>query len=544
VDLDYSLVTFNKAVADEILKHGGVIAKPGMCPRDLLSAERAQLWLPPLFQRALEQGPFRAEYTLQDGRVMELAFNAIQAGETIIGVSVFAKDTTERRRAEELLKASEKRFRTLLDVAPVAIGISRNGLILNVNFKYAEMFGLMSRDEAIGRVVLMQWAPESRASIEQLLRRQVDESHGIAFDGVAERPDGSHFPMHGETTAVTLPDRPAHFVFLSDVSKSKAAEEALRESEARFRNYFELPLVGFSIVQPRTPGIIAIERLREMLGYTSEELKGLSWQQITHPDDLESNSANFNRLVSGEIRRYSMEKRYIRKDGSILWADHPWMRAQAGRYGRSCLRVLAGHGQTQNGRKALQTKIRELQLLSEMNGALVTAENEPALLKEYCRIMVETGGYRLAWVGFAENVSGKPVIPVAHFGHEEGYLKIADISWEDGERGHGVTGTAIRTKTIQLAEDFATCEALAPWRDEALKRGYRSAIALPFRHSDGSMASLTACGAKPGAWPESERKLLEEIARDLGYGITPCEPVPPGIAIRKICAPVSNRPSR
>ncbi len=74
--------------------------------------------------------------------------------------------------------------------------------------------------------------------------------------------------------------------------------------------------------------------------------------------------------------------------------------------------------------------------------------------------------------------------------------------------------------TIQLAEDFATSEGLAPWHDEASKRGYRSAIALPFRHSDSSVACLTAYGAEPGAWSDSERKLLDGIARDLGYGIT------------------------
>ncbi len=690
VDLDFRLVTFNKALANEILKHCGVVAKPGMSPCDLLPPELARLW-PPFFQRALEHGPFRAEYVFQDGRVMELAFSPIQAGETIIGISVFARDTTERKLAEEFLKTSEKRFRTLLDGAPMAIGFSRNGLILYVNIKYVEMFGLKSREEAIGRPVLSQWASESRASIEQLLRRPAEASRGIAFDGVAERPDGSRFPMHGEATAIVLPDGPAHFVFLSDVTQSKATEEALRESEARFRNYFDLPLVGFSIVHPEAPGIIANDRLCEMLGYTSEELGQLSWQQITHPDDLESNQVNFNRLVSGEIQRHCIEKRYIRKDGSTLWAEitlgcvrksdgtvehvcgylqdigkrkaaQEALRASEARlrsyfelplvgmaitsleqdfiavndrlcdilgYSRAELlenttaqvtypddldadrdeftRLVAGEIDTyslekrfvrKDGRiiwtaisvgcarnsdqsvdyvckiiediserkaaqetiqraeqkfreifedapegifqtspegkslalnpagakmlgyasseeavsainnsahdawldpsdraryaalleereevrdfpcrfkrkdgswfwasvaarrirgadgqtvyyqgfmqdiserkrleSALQTKIRELQLFSEMNVALVTAENEPDLLTEYCRIMVETGGYRMAWVGFAESSPGKPVIPVAHFGHEEGYLKIADISWEEGERG-------------------------------------------------------------------------------------------------------------
>ena len=100
----------------------------------------------------------------------------------------------------------------------------------------------------------------------------------------------------------------------------------------------------------------------------------------------------------------------------------------------------------------LGAKVRELQVLSEMNNALLHAKTEEELLTEYCRIVVEVGGYRMAWVGFAEEGPEKRIIPVAHYGHEDGYLKIVNVTWADTERGQGPTGRCIRTGEIAVVE--------------------------------------------------------------------------------------------
>lgn len=164
VDLDYRLVTFNRSFAQYVEKSwGGVVAKAGMDAFELLPRSQAELW-PPFFSRALREGPYRLEYVLKDGRWLELSFNPIIDEGTSIGVSVFGKDTTERKLAEEFRKASERRFRTLAEQAPSAIGIARNGFNLYVNQKYVQMFGLNSAGEAIGRPVRESWAPEWQTS--------------------------------------------------------------------------------------------------------------------------------------------------------------------------------------------------------------------------------------------------------------------------------------------------------------------------------------------------------------------------------------------
>ena len=186
-------------------------------------------------------------------------------------------------------------------------------------------------------------------------------------------------------------------------------------------------------------------------------------------------------------------------------------------------RIVSGTFQDITERKhlqdALRVNTRELQMLSEINGALLCATTEEELLAEYCRILVETGGYRMAWVGFAENGPDKLILPVAHHGHEDGYLKIANLTWDDTERGHGPTGRAVLTGSAQCTREISADPLLQPWHAETARRGYRSSIALPFRHSDEEMACLTAYGTSPSEWTVSEQKLMEQISQDLGFGI-------------------------
>lgn len=98
----------------------------------------------------------------------------------------------------------------------------------------------------------------------------------------------------------------------------KKSEEALRRSEERFRSYFELGLIGMAITSP-TKGILEVnDKICEILGYDRNELVKQTWAELTHPDDLAADVAHFNRVTAGEIDGYSMDKRFIRKDGQVI----------------------------------------------------------------------------------------------------------------------------------------------------------------------------------------------------------------------------------
>ncbi len=96
-------------------------------------------------------------------------------------------------------------------------------------------------------------------------------------------------------------------------------EEELRASDARFRSYFESPMVGVAITSLDKGWLEVNQALCAMLGYSRQELSGMTWAQLTHPDDLDADVAQFSRVIAGEIDTYAMEKRFIRKNGDVIW---------------------------------------------------------------------------------------------------------------------------------------------------------------------------------------------------------------------------------
>lgn len=104
-----------------------------------------------------------------------------------------------------------------------------------------------------------------------------------------------------------------------EVERRRLADSAAARSEQRFHNFFVLAHTGMAITSPEKGWLNVNPRLCEMLGYTKEELERMTWVEITHPDDLDADMAQFSRLISGEIDHYSMEKRFIRKSGDSVY---------------------------------------------------------------------------------------------------------------------------------------------------------------------------------------------------------------------------------
>jgi PAS domain S-box-containing protein len=162
---------------------------------------------------------------------------------------------------------------------------------------------------------------------------------------------------------------------------------------------------------------------------------------------------------------------------------------------------------------------RAFVVLRAAQRALLRAEDEAELLRSICRIAVEEAGYRLAWVGLAEDGEERPVRPVAQAGYEEGYLESVTISWADTPLGRGPTGTAIRTGRPVVGRNFLTDPELAPWRDHAIERGFLSSVALPLQAHDRTFGALTIYAAEPDAFSPQDVDLLTGLADDLSFGI-------------------------
>jgi diguanylate cyclase (GGDEF)-like protein len=162
---------------------------------------------------------------------------------------------------------------------------------------------------------------------------------------------------------------------------------------------------------------------------------------------------------------------------------------------------------------------RALRVLSECNQSLVRATAEPRLLDDVCRILIDHGGYRMAWVGFAEEEPERIVRPAARAGNDSGYLEGAHIGWGDDERGRGPSGEAIRTGRTQVNRGFRVDPRMAPWRSEALRRGFESSVAIPLKGEGVPRGVLCVYAAEADAFDQPELQLLEELAADLAFGI-------------------------
>lgn len=167
----------------------------------------------------------------------------------------------------------------------------------------------------------------------------------------------------------------------------------------------------------------------------------------------------------------------------------------------------------------LRRLARAQRALSLSNEALIRASDEAALLARVCAIVVEEAGFRLCWVGRAEHDERKTVRPVAQAGFEKGYLERLRITWGDSERGHGPTGRCIRTRQTVVAQHIATDPEMAPWRAEALERGYESSAAIPLLVDGALFGALNIYAAEPDAFDPEELRLLTELAADLGFGL-------------------------
>ncbi len=168
---------------------------------------------------------------------------------------------------------------------------------------------------------------------------------------------------------------------------------------------------------------------------------------------------------------------------------------------------------------SLHRVIRALMVFRGCNKVITHDSNEQDILIKICRTLVKVGGYRMAWVGFAQQDEKKSIQAVAHWGHENGYLDTVQATWDDSKSGHGPAGTTIRTGMTTVVQHIPTDPRFRLWREEAIKHGYQSAIALPLREGKNTAGALVIMAEDADAFNTEEISLLEELAEDLSFGI-------------------------
>jgi PAS domain S-box-containing protein len=296
-------------------------------------------------------------------------------------------------------------------------------------------------------------------------------------------------------------------------SQVETERRALAERYAQLRS-----CVNDSFVMADDRGRITEvnDRAVETYGYTHRELLGMPVRQLADAPESGRAEAIWGGVEAGGAGLLEMVHR--RKDGSTFPVEVSVRVAEVDgrRFWQSIVRDITE-------RKRAETEVcranRALRVLSACNQALVHAGTEERLLQEICETVTETGGYPLAWIGFARNDPQKTVRVVAASGRAKAYLDGMRFVWLEEGIGRGPTGTCIRTGAIAVCADTQQSADFGPWREHAGRFGFLSLIALPLRCGGAVIGALTIYAAEADAFLPEERGLIEELAGDLAFGI-------------------------
>jgi len=263
-----------------------------------------------------------------------------------------------------------------------------------------------------------------------------------------------------------------------------------------------------------------------MLQWTEEELLGQVMHALHHHTRADGTPYPreecpiYRAFLDGVVHAVDDEL-FWRKDGSSFPVEYTSTptRDEAGELVGAVV-SFRDTSERKQAEVALQRMNRALKTLSASNQELVRATGEQALLEAACRVVVEQGGYRMAWVGYAGDTPEKPVMPKAWAGAEEGYLEKLDLTWaDDSARGQGPSSRAIRSGEVQIARDIRSDPGFAPWRALAEKHGFASNFTMPLKVNGSAIGILSIYAAEPDAFDAGEVELLTELGNDLAFGI-------------------------
>jgi PAS domain S-box-containing protein len=228
------------------------------------------------------------------------------------------------RQSRDALRESEEKYKSLVEASPDAVIMADlTGHATFVSRQFVELHLAENADEFLGKCALDFMVPEEHEKCGTYYRKTLE--NGITRDVEYSffKKDGTRFPA--ELSSALVRDavgKPVGIVsVLRDISERKAADQALRQSERRFRSYFEQGLLGMAISDGEMRWTEVNDHFCDILGYSKEEVLQRKISDFVHPDDLEAFHRSYQRLISGGSDHYTVDRRYLRKDGKVVYLN-------------------------------------------------------------------------------------------------------------------------------------------------------------------------------------------------------------------------------
>lgn len=426
--------------------------------------------------------------------------------------SVVSRGVSTSHAAPRTSAATREAFRNV----PVGIAhFAPDGRYLYVNPAFCALLGY-SEKELLARkvqdVTMPEDVPEGEALQRALIARKLAE---FSREKRYRCKNGTIRWCSVAVQLVRTPrGQPKYFLSLiDDISRRK-------EAESRFEATFNQAAVG--IVHTTEDGrIIEVNgKLCELLGYTADELAQRSTRDLTHMEDRDRQDALRLSLLSGARQHFNSEKRYVCKDGSVIWVNRTVTLAHRAATGeRYLIQVIEDITERKRTEQRLARLTRARRVMAECGHVLVHARDEAAMLADMCRIVVESGGYKMAWVGLVTGDPKRPVYPVAHTGFGDDAPMTHPVGWSPDGRYQGFMSDAIRTGAPYIARHILSDPVHVRRRGRAVQHGFQSSIALPLKSQNTILGALAMYATEPDAFDADELALLSELTDDIAFGI-------------------------
>jgi PAS domain S-box-containing protein/diguanylate cyclase (GGDEF)-like protein len=489
-------------------------------PQDVLPLGRAELEkrYDELIASPTQRSGMQSVYRCKDGSQLpfESTRHVLRSGDSWL-IAVISRDIRQRLAAETALRESEERFRSLSELSSDWFW-QQDEEFRFVDFAGGEGVGGWGRDQSAARG-LRRWElpgvmpvsgswDEHQATLKAHKPFRDFEYQRLLGDGSLQYVSSSGEPMFDADGRFT-----GYRGVASDITPRKRADHELQ----RFRLAMDVSADSIYLTDLDSMRFVYVNNAAcERLGYAREKLLQLGPEDVL-PGNLEDIMSEYDRVVLAGEKGLVYERPFARKDGSQGWTE---LHRRVLKAGGGMLMVTIGRDITE--RKQADERIRRLNrvhaVLSGINAASVRVRDRDELFREACRVAVEAGGFRMAWLGVVDR-QAMLIRPIAWQGVDADYIGRMPLGLDDtGTPGRGLAGRAVRECKAVVVDDM-TRDPRVTLKQEALQRGFHSLVMLPLVVAEEAVGVMALYASEIGYFDDEEMKLLRELAGDIAYAL-------------------------